>query len=472
MRGFWVSLYQALPPPARSLAATIEGYRLRHRRYSGAERLVEQIEERDRWTAEQWAAWSREQLARTLHHAATTVPYYREYWAARRRAGDRSSWETLAHWPPLEKDPVRRNPRAFLAENARGRLHVTTTSGTSGQAIQIWAGRETERLWYALTEVRWRRWYGLTRHDRWALVGARMVAPLAQRRPPFWVWNGGLKQLYLSAYHLAPETIGHYLDALAHYRVRYLWGHSSALYLLAREALRRRRRDLELAMVMSAAEPLPGFQRKAIAAAFACPVRESYGMSEMAAAASECEHGRMHLWPETGWLETVVGERPAAPGTPGELLSTTLLNRDQPLVRYRVGDVLVLAAPGARCPCGRGLPILDRVEGRLSDCLYAADGRPVTAASADGIFDCETPFTAVQLVQESLGRVRVRFVADGVVPESVARVIEGRVRERLGEVEVLLERTDHIERGAGGKHRMMVCLVPPGGRTPPATSSF
>ncbi len=471
MRKLWVTLYQAMPPAARSLAATLHGYRLRQWRYAGSERLVEEIEERDRWTERQWAAWSREQLARALHHAATRVPYYREQWAARRRGGDRSSWEDLANWPVLDKDPVRRDPRAFLAEGAVGPLRVSTTSGTSGQAIRIWAAREAARLWYALVEVRWRRWYGFTRHDRWALIGAQMVTPLAERRPPFWVWNGGLRQLYMSAYHLAPETIGHYLDALVRYRVRYLWGHSSALYLLAQEALRRRRRDVELQMVMSAAEPLPGYQRKAMAAAFRCPVRESYGMSEMAAAASECEHGRLHLWPETGWLEAVAGDRPAAPGASGELLSTTFLNRAQPLVRYRVGDVVVLAAPGTRCPCGRRLPILESVEGRVSDCLYGTDGRPVTAAAAEGIFDFETPFTAAQLVQEGLRKVRVRFVADGPLPQSTARTLVGRVRECLGDVEVLLEPTDHIERGAGGKHRAVVCLLPAGERVAPATGA-
>ena len=28
---------------------------------------------------------------------------------------------------------------------------------------------------------------------------------LKQRRPPFWVWNAGLKQLYMSSFHLAPD---------------------------------------------------------------------------------------------------------------------------------------------------------------------------------------------------------------------------------------------------------------------------
>ena len=406
MRDYLVGMYHAMPPAVRNLAATAHGYRLRRWRYGAeTERLVEEALERDEWSAARWAAWSREQLARTLDYAAANVPYYREQWAARRRKGDRSSWERIENWPVLDKPPVRHGPRAFVALGYPGPLRAETTSGTSGQAIQIWSGRETARAWYALVEARWRRWYGVSRRDRWAVVGSQMVAPLAQRRPPFWVWNGGLDQLYLSSYHLAPENLGHYLDALARHRIRYLWGHSSALAMLAGEMLRRPREGVEPALVMASSEPLLAYQRKILTAGFGCPVRESYGMSEMAAAASECEHGRLHLWPEAGWLEVVDDEgRAVPPGAAGHLLSTGFLNRAQPLVRYRIGDIAALAPPGTACPCGRNLPILEAVEGRIADCLYAADGRPLTAASMEGVFDLDTPFTAAQLVQDTLRR--------------------------------------------------------------------
>ncbi len=40
-----------------------------------------------------------------------------------------------------------------------------------------------------------------------------MVAPVKSRRPPFWVWNQGLNQLYMSAFHLAPDLVPAYLGA-------------------------------------------------------------------------------------------------------------------------------------------------------------------------------------------------------------------------------------------------------------------
>ena len=75
--------------------------------------------ERAGWTLAEWAAWRDERLGYVLHRAATRVPYYRQRWEARRRRGDRASPEYLENWPVLEKDPLRLNPRAFVADDCR-----------------------------------------------------------------------------------------------------------------------------------------------------------------------------------------------------------------------------------------------------------------------------------------------------------------------------------------------------------------
>ena len=86
VRGLALRLYYRLPAPARSIAATLEGYYLRWWRYGPmSERLMQEAIEREHWTAEQWRAWRDERLAYVLERAATLVPYYRDQWSARRR---------------------------------------------------------------------------------------------------------------------------------------------------------------------------------------------------------------------------------------------------------------------------------------------------------------------------------------------------------------------------------------------------
>src|SRR5439155_328042 len=144
---------------------------------------------------------------------------------------------------------------------------------------------------------------------------------------------------------------------------------------LALEALRLGRRDLRLRVAITNSEPLLKHQRAAIADAFGCPVRETYGMAETVAAASECDAGTLHQWPEVGFIERFADGAPAAAQASGELVCTGLLNPDMPLVRYRVGDSGRVADPTAGCRCGRTLPALAAIHGRTNDLLITRDGR-------------------------------------------------------------------------------------------------
>lgn len=461
MSALSLQIYHALPPPLRSVAASLRGYSLRSWRYGPeTQRLVAEALERETWSRERWQSWQQEQLAFLLHRAVTRVPYYRAYWEERRRKGDRSSPECLENWPILEKESVRTNPLAFVADDCSvRRMYHEHTSGTTGKPLELWWSREMVRAWYALFEARWRRWYGVSRHDRWAILGGQLVAPVARRHPPFWVWNAALNQLYLSAYHLAPDLLPHYLDALQRYRIRYLWGYTSALFALAQEALRWGRSAVRMEVVITNAEPVYGYQREAIEQAFGCPLRETYGMSEAVAAASECAHRRMHLWPEAGVVEVVAGETPVPDGTVGELVGTGLLNTDMPLIRYRLGDRGALAPSETDCPCGRTLPILKAVEGRTDDVLYTPDGRQI--GRLDPVFKANLPVREAQIVQETLCRVRVRYVSAPGFTDADGESMVERLRERMGDVEVVLEAVNEIPRAANGKFRAVICQIPP-----------
>lgn len=446
-----LNLYHRLPPATRSIAASLRGYYLSWWRYDKrTERLVELALERDTWDARQWEDWQAERLGYVLERAAKSVPHYRRYWSERRLAGDRASWSYLENWPILEKETLRSMPSDFVADDLnRSKMYHDHTSGTTGTSLDLWLTKDTVRQWYALFEARSRRWYGLTRKDRWAILGGQLVAPVNQKKPPFWVWNAGLNQLYMSSYHLAPDLIPAYLDALVRYRVRYILGYPSAIYPLAEEALKRKRRDISLDVVITNAEPLYDYQRQSIAEAFGCPVRETYGMAEIVAAASECGHGSLHQWPDTG----IIGTGTAGDDGPSDLICTGLVNADMPLIRYRVGDSGILSA--ATCACGRTLPVIDKIEGRSDDLLYTRDGRRV--GRLDPIFKGGLPVREAQISQESLTRLRVLYVPDANFHRDALSDLTERIRDRMGDIAVDYEEVREIPRTSRGKFRAVVC---------------
>ncbi|MGH7605727.1 MAG: phenylacetate--CoA ligase family protein, partial [Gemmatimonadales bacterium] len=361
-----LTLYHRLPSRMRSAAATLRGWYLNRWRYGeGSAELAQEARERDGWSAAQWDTWRQERIAYILHRAATRVPYYREHWQARRRRGDRASWELLANWPLLEKDAVRTNPRAFLADDCDPRrMFRDQTSGTTGTPLQIWRSRATLATLHAIVDARSRGWDAIPDGTRWARLGGQLITPVRRRRPPFWVWNAAMHQLYLSTYHLAPDLIPHYLNALARYRIVYVAGYPSAVEALAQEAVRLGRTDLRLVALYANAEPVTPEQREIVGAAFGCPIRESYGMVEGVAAAGECPAGRLHQWPEFGHVEVRRN---------GELVCTGLLNPDMILIRYRVGDRGHPPPDDGPCACGRALPTMGAIEGRTDDVLITPD---------------------------------------------------------------------------------------------------
>jgi len=453
-----MTLYQHLPAGLRSIAASIRGYQLQILRFGAdTKRLTQEAIDRETFTWEQWKAWREERLRHILRRAATRVPFYREQWSQRRGEQDMGSFQELGNWPVLKKEALRASPISFLAEDCDPRkMWCEHTSGSTGTPITLWQGHDTIRFWHALFEARWRYWYEVSRRDRWAILGGQLVVPIRQKRPPFWVWNSGLNQLYLSANHLAVGNAHDYLKALVRYKVKYLWGYASALYSLADFAQSQGLTFPVVSAVISNAEPLYAYQKEAISKAFGCRTYNSYGMSEMVCAASECDRGTMHLWPEVGIWEVLQDDvdEPVQPGEAGRLVCTGLLNADMPLVRYETGDLVIMAKPETSCPCGRTLPILMSVEGRTDDVILTPDGRHI--GRLDPAFKACWPIREAQIIQDQVDHLHVLIVPANNCTVGFESTIAEAILERVGKMHITVERVGSIERGRNGKFKMVV----------------
>ena len=144
--------------------------------------------------------------------------------------------------------------------------------------------------------------------------------------------------------------------------------------------------------------------------------------------ASECAaHRGMHTMAEGLYVEVETPDGPARPGEVGSILVTDLLNFAMPLIRYRIGDMGSWAA--GRCPCGRGLPRLEHVAGRVTDFLVGGDGRLVSGVHLA---------TYVVAQRPSLGQVQIRQDQKGAV---LFRLKPGRDFDATGDLGYLREAT-------------------------------
>ena len=444
--------YSKLPPSMQSSVAGIRGMLLNWRRYSSVTpRLVVEAKERECWNDKAWSDYQYSHLAEILEIARNHVPFYRDVWRSRGEANS----SRLSEWPLLDKESLRQSPESFVSTRAkRWRLSKVHTSGTTGKPLSLWRSRKTNIEWHALYEARWRGWYGLSRFDNWALLGGQLVVPVDRIRPPFWVWNRAMRQLYCSVYHLSAETVSAYVAAFKRYEVDYILGYPSAICELARGICEQSVSVPRIRVVLTIAEPLSLDQRQLIESAFECPVRETYGMTEIAAGAGECEHGRMHSWPDASVLEILDDEGDLALQGSGELIATSLINREMPLIRYRTGDRVRLDSATRDCPCGRRLPVITSIEGRCDDLLKTPDGR--TIGRLDPVLKGGLDIQEAQIIQESANAVVLRYVSSSHNVRGLELKLKKALNERLGSMAVRIERVQAIPRGKNGKFRAVI----------------
>jgi len=450
-------LYARLPVWAQHLAVTTYGvYWNRVRFGRGYARFVDGYRARDRFTSAQWTAYQTSKLRELVEVAITHVPYYRSTWTARQKAAARAA--DLAEIPLLEKEPMRADARAFVREDATAKPLVFHTSGSTGTPIaSMWTWLEYRDA-LALREVRSANWAGVSFTRPRATFSGRIVEPDPHSTGPYYRFNLVERQAYLSAFHLRKETAQQYLDALRRHSIEWITGYAVSAYLLARFVVEQGLRvEAPLKAIVTTSEKVTPGMRATMEQAFGCPVFEEYSTVENAVFASDCEHHRLHVSPDAGIVELIRPDgSPAAPGEPGEVVATCLIRSYQPMIRFRLGDMAMWDPEP--CPCGRAMPVVKEVLGRVEDVIIGADGREMVRFH--GIFTDQPHIREGQIVQETLTRIRVRVVpAPGYGAADTANVI-ARMRQRLGNgTEIVVETVPHLERTKAGKFQPVISLL-------------
>ncbi len=416
--------------------------------------------QRDTWEFSQWEEWQASRLADFLHHAVKNVPYYRKLWDGIYSKNPKASHLKLSDWPILEKSEIRNSPQAFIADNYRSKkLYNIHTSGTSGTPMSFWFDREALSLWYAMYEHRIKKWNGVSDKDRWANIGGQLICPISQNKPPFWVWNAAMRQLYLSSYHITPQNTAHYARALLSHKVKYLLGYVSSIYNIARESIAQNLELPKLKVVITNAEPLLDHQREVISTAFGCPVVQTYSGCEFAFGGNEDLTGSMYLWPEAGVLEVVdANDQVLLRGQVGNFVATGLVNKAMPLVRYRVGDSGALKGETPGDNGKRPFLELQEVTGRNDDLIYTSDGRMV--GRLDPVFKADYHIREAQIIQEDLQHINILVVPFDGFTESEAVDIRQRLLDRVGAtMNVDIQQVESIPRSSNGKFKAVISKV-------------
>ncbi len=379
-----------------------------------------------------------EKLRRLVRHAYHHVGYYRERMEALGlKPEDIQTLGDLEKLPLLSKSDVRENLHFdLLSDNHdNDRILRIATSGSTGEPFVCYADQHQLeiRLASTLRAMEWTGWQFGDRQARlWHQTLGMSRSQIARERLDAWI----LRRLFVPAFEMSDAAMEAMLRRVGAFNPVLIDGYAESFNYMAGHLAKNPEIGLRPKGIISSAQALPKDSRRIIEEAFRARVFDKYGSREFSGIAYECEgHDGHHVVAESYVVELLKDGRKAAPGELGEVVITDLNNLCLPFIRYRVGDLAEAMDEAAACTCGRGLPRIGAIDGRVQSLVIAANGKVLPSSFfLHFLKDFDYLVKQYQIIQEERGAITFKVVkGTRFAPELFEREILQALRRHMGE---------------------------------------
>lgn len=376
------------------------------------------------------------QAGQLFSHAYRSIPFYRERLAQSGwTPGSPVTEDLLLRIPILDRATLQaqsdaiRTPQPF---EAHGKVGEGQSSGSTGQPVRFQGTHLTRLMWNALT----------LRHYLWHTgdLGKKLCAIRPQKGE---VNTAGAElnnwgRPFNTLFRTGPasnidcrQDAGVLLQWVSDQRPSFLLSLPSTLEAMALVSRRRPDIPIRLEKLFTYAETLRPETRKLVEDTWQAPVVDMYSAQEVGYIALECPVSRqLHVQSESLIVEVLDSSgRPCKPGEIGRIVLTSLLNFASPLIRYEIQDY---AEVGETCACGRGLPVLKRVMGRVRNLIALPNGGRVWPVMYSSVWSHVAPIRQLQLVQKTPQLFHARVLIDRPLSESEQTQLIAGFRDSLG----------------------------------------
>ncbi|AEP30655.1 phenylacetate--CoA ligase family protein [Brumicola nitratireducens] len=364
----------------------------------------------------------------------------------------------LSKLPFMTKSVIKENFEELLSKNAKS-VSKFSTGGSSGNPLLFLLGKE--RVSHDVAE-KWRatRWWDVDIGDTEIVAWGSPIELNSQDKVKA-IRDKFLRTHLIPAFDLSDASVMTFLDEIKSKRPKMLFGYPSVFAMLAKKAIEKQidMSKCGIKVVFVTSERLYDYQRQDIEKAFNAPVANGYGGRDAGFIAHECPKGNLHVSAEDIVVE-IVGDdlQPLPDGEEGEIVVTHLATSDFPFIRYRTGDI---ASYSKRvCGCGRGLPILENIQGRSTDFVYKTDGTKMHGLSLIYVLREVDGIEEFKITQHSLGKVDVEVVPTTEMSSAIEHYIVDGLKQRLGDsVDVQVFSVAALTPEKSGKYRYVICKV-------------
>lgn len=378
-------------------------------------------------------------LKHLIRHAYQYVPYYRKLFDdIGLKPIDISSLDDLSKIPITTKSdlqtipPVERISDRFSLDE----LALEHSSGSTGQPFTAYFDKH-----FIMTRnnmfLRALRAMGYRPGQKLMLITAGH-----NRTRPWLRWH--YASIESSAYDL--------IEQLNKFRPSVLYGCTTPLRLMALHAQKSGQKPYQPKTVISTAETLDQDTRSLLEETFGTTVYDLYGLTEMGLVAWQCpaQEG-YHLSEDT----TIIEFKHDAQYQSDRLIMTNLELKAMPLIRYQTGD-LAKVMDNVNCSCGRQLQRIDRIEGRMIDCIRLNDDKVISPYRITLALEKIAGLGRYQLLQNDIDLFTVRIENKNSDQTSMNLSIRNALTPVLGDrAQFLIKFEDSINPPPGKKFRVI-----------------
>lgn len=411
------------------------------------------------WDPARILSYQLAQLRYVIAHAAKTTPFYRDRLAAvLAQSKKKLSLDVFRQIPILTRSEFQDagdsiNSTAVPASH--GASHTHRTSGSTGEPLTL-KGTQVTKMFNSAKNLRSHLWHRRDFSQK-CLTFRTMKPGEPTKRSPAW---GPAVDPGESVIVNTSQPVSDLLEIMKAEDPAYILLYPSVLKDLLRIAREQGYHPDNLRQVSTLGEILYPELREQCERQWNVQVTDGYSCEEFGSLALQCpEHPHYHIQSETTLIEVLRPDNtPCKPGEVGKTVISSLNNFATPMLRYENGD---MAEVGEPCACGRGLPVLKRIIGRVHNMAVLPNGERVMPNTLPGTLLNDLPIKHFQLIQKTTEQIEARLVVGRRLTTAEEAALGDYFNKGFPhEFNFAFVYVDEIARGANGKYEVFRCEVP------------
>lgn len=327
-----------------------------------------QIRKMESWSQEEIENWQLSKMKLLINHAYNHTVYYREIFdILGLKPSNINSFDDLRKLPVLDKSIIKSRFKDFVPDNINDYKHrYNLTGGSTGTPFKYILDENT---WGFVTALKMFSFMKTSYNfgDTYVSIGSASLFPVNKKSFIHEIYFRLRNTIPLNGMNMDDEVCARYIGIIKKYNVKYIYGYATSVYLLASYA-RKYNVEMKIKGVFTTSENLTDDYRKVIESTWGVQVMNCYGARDGGVTAYEVNRGYFNVG-YNSYCQTDTSEEISS-----TMYCTNLIDYAFPLIRYTVGDDVVLSKNNDKY----NGQVFKEITGRTSDIIQLDNGHKLT----------------------------------------------------------------------------------------------